>query len=199
MIGEKTIDSNRTREERNTMEMQFRYPFPKPATLVQAHWNGEPDQVMQAYDIPLLASFQEEHPWGIDTAIDLFDCDPIAIRDPGFIRSFAVDLCETIQMGQYSEPLVIRFGDDPDVCGFTLVQLIETSDIVAHFIEQVNAACLHVFSCSAYSPCQIAAFCQRWFHAQGVQLSVVFRGSRQRIEEEKIDEVSMAKATRIMA
>src|SRR5215472_5011607 len=137
-------------------------------------WSGEPDASILQEDSEVLRAFQRQHPWGLDAAIDLFDCDPELIRDPDAIRACVIAVCEQIQMHRYGEPQLVHFGDEPRVRGYTLVQLIETSAITAHFIEQANAVCLNVFSCSAYRPLQTAALCQQWFRARSVRVSTVF-------------------------
>jgi S-adenosylmethionine/arginine decarboxylase-like enzyme len=142
-------------------------------------WSGEPAASIQEKEAEVLNAFQREHPWGLDAAIDLLDCDPELIRDPEVIRACVKDVCEQIQMRRHGEPLLVHFGDEPRVRGYTLVQLIETSSITAHFIEQVNAVCFNVFSCSPYRPLQTAALCQQWFHAREVAVCIVFRGPNQ--------------------
>jgi S-adenosylmethionine/arginine decarboxylase-like enzyme len=142
-------------------------------------WSGDLDGSIADKDALLLSAFEREQPWGMDTAIDLFDCDPERLRDRNVIHSFTIDLCETIHMRRYGEPRIVHFGDEPRVSGYTLAQLIETSAITGHFIEQANAACLNIFSCSAYPPFQTAALCQEWFGARLARLSVVFRGPAQ--------------------
>ena len=142
-------------------------------------WSGEPSANIQEEDAEVLLAFQRQHPWGLDAAIDLFDCDPELIRNPSVIRACVIDVCERIQMHRYGEPQLVHFGDEPRVRGYTLVQLIETSAITAHFIEQANAVCLNVFSCSSYRPLQTAAVCQQWFRARSVRVCIVFRGPDQ--------------------
>jgi S-adenosylmethionine/arginine decarboxylase-like enzyme len=153
------------------------------ASMCHATWNGSPPSDLEIRDRATLVAFQRQRPWGMDTAIDLYGCNPDAIRNPASIRAFSIQLCETIQMRRFQEPVVVHFGETPQVQGYTLLQLIETSDIAAHFIESVNAACLNIFSCSAYSPYAAAAFCQQWFGAQRVELSLIFRGPSQQSEE----------------
>ena len=143
-------------------------------------WSGEPNASIQEEDAEVLLAFQRQHRWGLDAAIDLFDCDPELIRDPSVIRACVIDVCEQIQMHRYGEPQLVHFGDEPRVRGYTLVQLIETSAITGHFIEQANAVCLNVFSCSPYRPLQTTALCQQWFRARSVRVSLVFRGPDQR-------------------
>jgi S-adenosylmethionine/arginine decarboxylase-like enzyme len=54
-------------------------------------------------------------------------------------------------MKAYGEPQIIHFGED-NKAGYTLVQLIETSNITAHFCEQDNAAFIDIFSCKEFDP-----------------------------------------------
>ena len=132
-------------------------------------------------DALLLKQFASERPWGMEVAIDLFWCNPASIRDPENIRAFAIALCDVIQMHRYGEPLIVHFGKEERVSGYTLVQLIETSNITAHFIdhatpEQGNAGCLNIFSCASFPPFAAAAFCQEWFEAKEIEVAVTFRG-----------------------
>jgi S-adenosylmethionine/arginine decarboxylase-like enzyme len=146
------------------------------------HWRGNADAgTLARRDVLLRRQFHQEHPWGLEASIDLFWCHPERIRDPEHIRAFAVALCDCIQMHRYGEPLIVHFGKEAHLSGYTLVQLIETSNITAHFIDQAtqkqgNAGCLNIFSCAVFSPYAAAAFCQEWFGAQEVEVVVTFRG-----------------------
>lgn len=146
----------------------------------QIRWQGDSGHGIEAFDDLIQAHFEEAQPWGLEASIDLFGCDPVAIRAEETIRAFAVALCDHIHMRRYLDPLLVHFGADERVSGFSLVQLIETSAVSGHFIEQVDAACLTIFSCAPYRPGEAARFCQQWFGAQAVQTSVVFRGPAQR-------------------
>src|SRR5579871_2619294 len=91
-------------------------------------------------DTQLLADYQACNPWGMATAIDLGGCAPYAIRDSDHLSRFVIALCDLIEMRRYGEPLIVRFGDDPRVCGYSVAQLIETSLISGHFAEESNSA-----------------------------------------------------------
>lgn len=54
-------------------------------------------------------------------------------------------------MVPYGEPQVQHFGSG-NKAGYTLVQLIETSNICAHFVEETNDMYLDVFSCKTFDP-----------------------------------------------
>jgi len=104
-----------------------------------------------------------EGAWGIASSIDIYNCDPVTIRDAERIREFVVALCDLIGMKRFGETQVIHFGEDERVAGYSMVQLIETSLISAHFANQTNATYLDVFSCKPYDPQLVADFAQDFF------------------------------------
>lgn len=117
----------------------------------------------------------ERNVWGIASAIDIYECDPGKIRDAEFIRQFVVDLCDLIEMKRFGETQVVHFGEDERVAGFSMVQLIETSLISAHFANQTNAVYLDVFSCKAYDPETVRRFAQITFGGGSSSLNVTLR------------------------
>lgn len=105
----------------------------------------------------------EKSAWGIASSIDIYDCDPAAIRSADKIRQFVVQLCELIGMKRFEDTLVVNFGEDERVAGFSMVQLIETSLISAHFANKTNTAYTDVFSCKPYDPRIVKKFAQKFF------------------------------------
>ncbi|HZW05226.1 MAG TPA: S-adenosylmethionine decarboxylase [Anaerolineaceae bacterium] len=113
-------------------------------------------------------------PWGWHLALNLYDCVPDLIQSADVIRTFVVELCELIKMRRFGEPTIVNFGEDPRVSGYSLVQLIETSNICGHFANESSAAYLDIFSCKKFDPEVAAQFCIDTFKAQkasGVFLS----------------------------
>jgi len=117
----------------------------------------------------------EEAVWGIASSIDIYDCDPERIRSAEFIRQFVVDLCDLIEMKRFGETQVVHFGEDEKVAGFSMVQLIETSLISAHFANLTNATYLDVFSCKPYDPEVARDFAERYFLGSSSILHVSLR------------------------
>lgn len=128
-----------------------------------------------ALDDKFVVEYAQQAPWGVATALDLGGCNGALIRDPQHIARFVVALCDAIEMQRYGDPIIVRFGADPQVCGYSLAQLIETSLISGHFAEATDAAYLDIFSCKVYRPYATAAFCAEWFRATSVRLSVSLR------------------------
>lgn len=126
-------------------------------------------------DEETIEHFKKNGEWGLLTSVDLHDCDPEKIRDGDHIRKFSVDLCDHIDMKRYGEPIVVRFGADPRVQGYSLAQLIETSLISGHFAEDTNRAFIDIFSCKEYPPQAVAEYCRKYFGAKDMEYSVSFR------------------------
>lgn len=113
--------------------------------------------------------------WGIASAIDIYDCNPDKIRNADVIRRFVEELCELIEMKRFGETQVVHFGEDERVAGFSMVQLIETSLISAHFANLTNTIYLDVFSCKPYDPEKVRAFAQEYFSGTYSNLNVTLR------------------------
>ncbi len=113
--------------------------------------------------------------WGIASSIDIYECNPGMIRDADAIRRFVVELCDLIEMKRFGETQVVHFGEDEKVAGYSMVQLIETSLISAHFANLTNAVYLDVFSCKPYLPEMVQDFAEKFFEGSRSVLNVSLR------------------------
>ena len=120
-------------------------------------------------------TFDTENLWGMSTSVDLYDCDPSTIRDADKIKEYVKQLCDLIEMRTFGECLVVHFGDDPKVSGFSMTQLIETSLVSGHFANNTNAAYLDIFSCKWYDVDKMVKFSKDFFGAKGVRHKVLKR------------------------
>lgn len=100
--------------------------------------------------------------WGYHLVVDARDCDPVAIRSKETIRAFVKELVKAIDMVAYGPPQIVMFGTG-NKKGYTLVQLIETSDITAHFVEEFNDVYLDVFSCKNFKVADALAVFKKYF------------------------------------
>jgi S-adenosylmethionine decarboxylase len=115
--------------------------------------------------------------FGQELILNLYECNAEKICDAGVIKKFAETLCdEVIMMKRYGEPLIPHFGhDSPVTSGYSLVQLIETSSVTAHFSEYKKAVYLNIFSCKWFDPKKTKAFCKKWFGAKKVSGRLLYR------------------------
>ena len=101
--------------------------------------------------------------WGYHLIVNAGGCDPEAIRSKDTIKRFSDELVKGIDMVAYGPPRIVRFGTSVQK-GYTLVQLIETSCISAHFSEESNEVYLDVFSCKAFNKADAMAIFKKYFH-----------------------------------
>ena len=78
-------------------------------------------------------------------------------------------------MKRFGDTQVVHFGEDERVSGYSMVQLIETSLISAHFANQTNTAYIDVFSCKPYDPQIVQDFAQTFFGGSRSLLNVTLR------------------------
>ena len=117
----------------------------------------------------------ENRVWGIASSIDIYEADPARIRDADVIRRFVIELCDRIKMKRFGETQVVHFGEEERVAGYSMVQLIETSLISAHFANLTNTVYLDVFSCKSYDPEAVRNFAEEYFGGKRSVLHVIER------------------------
>ncbi len=100
--------------------------------------------------------------WGYHLILDCYNADKELITSSTNIAAFAKALVKKINMKAYGEPQVIHFGED-DKQGYTLVQLIETSNISAHFCDDTGNFYLDVFSCKPYENALVVETVKQFF------------------------------------
>lgn len=94
--------------------------------------------------------------------LDCSKCLPHTIRSKPNIVNFTRHLVRAIDMVPYGEPQVQLFGSG-NKAGYTLVQLIETSNITGHFCEETNDMYLDVFSCKPFEPQTVESLVYTYF------------------------------------
>ncbi len=111
----------------------------------------------------------------MSACIDLYDCNSKTIRSAKKVKQCVRELCDLIKMRRHGKTVVVDFGDDPRVTGFSMTQLIETSLISGHFANNSNAVYLDVFSCKKYPPYKTAEFAKKFFGAKKFKVKINFR------------------------
>ena len=122
-------------------------------------------------------NYEKDGPWGILTSLDLFECNPDFLRSEEKIRKYIIELCEHIDMKRFGDPMIVNFGADPRVAGYSLVQLIETSCISGHFANENNSIYIDIFSCKWYDQEFVEEFTKNFFEAKSVKSYVILRGA----------------------
>lgn len=89
--------------------------------------------------------------WGYHLLLDCSGCNS-RIRDKESIKQFVSALITAIDMKRVGNPVLQYLTPTPENSGYSLMQMIETSNITAHFVESNHSAYIDVFSCKQFDP-----------------------------------------------
>jgi S-adenosylmethionine/arginine decarboxylase-like enzyme len=117
--------------------------------------------------------------WGKHAALNLYRCSVPLIRCPNNIIAFSDAMVRRIDMKAYGRPMVQHFGEG-NKTGYTLVQLIETSNITGHFCDETGDAYLDIFSCKDFNTGVVETVCREFFRPQNIDTHVFERTARPR-------------------
>ena len=112
--------------------------------------------------------------WGKHLILDAAGCSPKRIGSAVVIKNFTNELVRRIDMTAYGDPQIVMFGTG-NKKGYTLIQLIETSNIAAHFVEENNTMYLDVFSCKDFDAEIVKDLVSEYFDAQKFSSRVLMR------------------------
>jgi S-adenosylmethionine decarboxylase len=112
--------------------------------------------------------------WGYHLMLDCKACDIPSIMDYDNVYKFAKQLVEDIEMVAFGEPQIVNFGSG-NKAGFTLVQLIETSNICAHFCNEDGNTYIDVFSCKDFSIDKVVGLVEKFFKPARIRTTFVYR------------------------
>lgn len=116
--------------------------------------------------------------WGQHLILDLAGCPRERLTDAAHLRAWVGNLVEAIGMKAYGEPQLEHFAEHSyDASGYTLLQLIETSNICAHFAENLGQVYIDIFSCKCFDESAAVALCRAYFEPQVVHQHSIARGA----------------------
>jgi len=112
--------------------------------------------------------------WGEHLVINVKSCND-NVLDKEAILQFKDELVKQIDMEQHGEPLIEHFGSG-DLAGWTLVQLIKTSNIIIHFCDKTKNFYGDIFSCKRFDVGKVRDCVRKWFEPKMIQELVLERG-----------------------
>jgi S-adenosylmethionine decarboxylase len=146
-----------------------------PGDQKGSHGASAPSKEREILPISWREAYENTLPWGVLTSVDLYGCDPESIRDASHIKTFVVKLCEKIDMKRFGDCQVVHLGEDENVSGYSVTQLIETSLISGHFANASNTAYLDILSSKFYEPREVAEFARAFFKGDHYKMQIAFR------------------------
>lgn len=108
--------------------------------------------------------------WGYHLILDCGGCDPLLMQNYENVHEWISQLVKDIDMQPIGAPRIeYTAGEFPDKAGFTVVQIIVTSSIVAHFVDKLGQIYLDVFSCKPFDPAIVEASMKKMFETTSIR------------------------------
>ena len=115
--------------------------------------------------------------WGQHLILDFAGCPREQLISKDNLYRWVNELIEAIDMKAFGEPIIEHFATHShDAAGFTLMQMIETSNICAHFAENLGQVYIDIFSCKAFNNELAQAVCAKYFSPSHMERHTIQRG-----------------------
>ena len=119
-------------------------------------------------------------PWGQHLVLDFNGCPKELLEDKENILNWNKELVHAIDMVAYGDPVIEHFATHShEAAGYTLLQMIETSNIAAHFAENIGQVYIDVFSCKAFDVEAALGICKKYFKPTQANIHNMDRGFHQ--------------------
>jgi len=113
--------------------------------------------------------------WGYHLMLDVKGCEINRATDPEYIKHFTKELVNLIDMVPYGEPQLVHFAEGTEKAGWTVIQLIETSSIVGHFLDDSGDLYLDVFSCKNFDESTVRDLIKVYFEPANIHATHLTR------------------------
>ena len=111
--------------------------------------------------------------WGHHLMLDCSGCKNIDNRDN--IYHFVKDLVKEIDMVAHGEPIIEYLLPGDPKQGYSLMQLITTSNICGHFMELDGTAYFDIFSCKEFDINTAQNVVKKYFNPKKIRINFLTR------------------------
>ena len=122
-----------------------------------------------------------EKPYGYELILDLHGCD-VSKFNRTSLDNYFEKLCKAIDMKRaglhfwdYEGVPVEERPKEPHLLGTSTVQFIETSSIVIHTLDLLEAVYVNIFSCKEFDEKIAEEITKEWFGANGCRAQFIER------------------------
>lgn len=113
--------------------------------------------------------------WGHHLLLDCSDCDLTSITDKHNIYNFVKTVIQRIDMVAYGEPQIELLLPGTSNQGFSVLQMITTSNITAHFVDEDRSAYIDVFSCKNFDSDVVIDTIKEFFKPRQIKSNLINR------------------------
>jgi len=119
---------------------------------------------------------KKKSPWGYHLMVDCSGCNK-NIKEKNKIFDFNKELIKKIKMKAFGNPIIEYLLPDHKNQGYSLLQLIHTSNISAHFMDKSDTAYFDVFSCKKFDPKVAVLVIKKYFKPKQIKINFIERSA----------------------
>jgi S-adenosylmethionine/arginine decarboxylase-like enzyme len=113
--------------------------------------------------------------WGYHLALDCKSCNKDKIADKEFIAMFTKHVIKTAEMVEFGKPQIEYLLPGTDNAGYSVLQMITTSNFTAHFIDSSGDAYVDLFSCKEFDVEKIIGTVKVMLEAKDMKATLLHR------------------------
>lgn len=114
--------------------------------------------------------------WGLELIINCSSANLNKIKDEQHIRRFIKVLVKEIDMVAWGEPLIQHFQTpEPEKTGWSFCQMITTSAITGHFVDDTGDIYMNLFSCKTFKKEDVIRIVQEFFEPSKIKVELIER------------------------
>jgi len=106
--------------------------------------------------------------WGYHLIINCTRCEKDSVSSEQNIKSFVESLVNKIDMIPHGDIHTYYMDDQGDNSGWSFVQMIKTSNICGHFVDDSGDAFLDVFSCKKFNEKDVLDMINEYFKPEKI-------------------------------
>lgn len=112
--------------------------------------------------------------WGYHLILDCSGCNE-NINDKEKIQNYLDDLIFKIDMEKVGDPIIEYLLPGTDNSGYSVIQLIQTSNICIHFVDKKSTAYFDIFSCKKFDKNIAIDTTVKWFSPKHIKEKLIER------------------------
>lgn len=113
--------------------------------------------------------------WGYHIMLDCKGCDLKKIKDKNHIWSFVRALIKRVDMKAHGDMIIENLLPGTDNEGYSVLQMITTSNITCHFVNKTGSAYIDLFSCKEFEAEIVIGLVKDFFQPTSMKLNFIER------------------------
>jgi S-adenosylmethionine/arginine decarboxylase-like enzyme len=114
--------------------------------------------------------------WGYHLMLDCAGLNT-NITNKETIQEFLRELVKRIDMVAYGDPTIEYLLPDTDNAGYSVVQLITTSNICIHFVDSNSTGYFDIFSCKEFDTATAISVVNEYFAPTSTKINFITRNA----------------------